>query len=104
MTAKTNGYEIKIQIKVVVMAINKDFKNTFILSPLRKTIFFVLLVLLTWRKREDSNLRDACAPTRFRVVRLQPLGHASTSNSTTVFYKMPHESQKYVIIVLSPLW
>ena len=34
-----------------------------------------------WRKRKDSNLRDACAPTRFRVVRLQPLGHASTHNS-----------------------
>ena len=37
--------------------------------------FFIL-----WRKREDSNLRDACAPTRFRVVRLQPLGHASATN------------------------
>ena len=37
-----------------------------------------------WRKREDSNLRDACAPIRFRGGPLQPLGHASTYNSTTV--------------------
>ena len=33
--------------------------------------------LLTWRKREDSNLRTSCPVTRFPSVLLKPLGHTS---------------------------
>ena len=42
-----------------------------------------------WRKRRDSNPRDPCGPTRFRVVRLQPLGHASTAYYTRLFRISP---------------
>ena len=37
-----------------------------------------------WRKRGDSNARESCDPTRFRVVRLQPLGHASAAYYITI--------------------
>ena len=49
-----------------------------------------------WRKRKDSNLRDSCEPTRFRVVRLQPLGHAS-SPILTRFSAKYHTSPKNML-------
>ena len=69
-----------------------------------KRILFLMHARRAWRKRGDSNLREPCGPTRFRVVRLQPLGHASVHNSTIKSEKTPHKSQKYVIIKKSPQW
>ena len=63
----------------------------FDLSEAKNEACFLCTLARAWRKREDSNLRDGHPPTRFRVVRLQPLGHASIYNYTTSLVKTNHE-------------
>lgn len=41
------------------------------------------LLILTWRKRQDLNLRGPFDPTHFPGVRLKPLGHSSLTNILT---------------------
>ena len=65
---------------------------------------FLCKLVRAWRKREDSNLRDGRPPTRFRVVRLQPLGHASTSNYTIFLPKLNHECYNGIMDQTFNLW
>ena len=87
-TSQNKKYESKLSI--------------FYFVRIPRATSWLCYILPFWRKRGDSNLREPCGPTRFRVVRLQPLGHASVYNFTIKTCKMPHNSSKYVIIVASP--
>ena len=53
-------------------------------APFRNKTREQALFFRFWRKREDSNLRYGHPHTRFRGELLQPLGHASVTNSTII--------------------
>ena len=75
-------YKWLIPIQENYKTLEKQFDEVRTSSEQRKNSQ-ISAIRSEWRKREDSNLRDVYKPpTRFRVVRLQPLGHASTYHST----------------------
>ena len=50
-------------------------------------IVSIILNIIYWRRRWDSNPRDGFPPTHFPGVRLRPLGHVSLSSLLYNFIK-----------------
>ena len=87
---RKGGFAPKVRIRTKKDSSESWHKRGFA-SSAKREIRMLLFVRSerTWRKREDSNLRDGHPPTRFRVVRLQPLGHASVHYFIIKNYFLP---------------